>query len=86
MRKGALAVVGKAVFSRSWRVTVAVGASSMVKVITGPTSASMVFAVVETGDSTTWVRTVETRRPKIRADIVITTSGTTPALSPPPSS
>jgi hypothetical protein len=54
----ALDVVGKAVFSRSGRVTVPPGSHSVAHTVAGLTSSSMVFAVVETGDATTWVRKV----------------------------
>jgi hypothetical protein len=54
----ALDVVGKAVFSRSGRVTIAAGGRSVVHAVAGLTPSSLVFAVVEVGDSTTWVRKV----------------------------
>jgi hypothetical protein len=54
----ALDVVGKAVFSRSGRVTILAGRHLVIHAVDGLTSSSLVFAVVEIGDSTTWVRKV----------------------------
>jgi hypothetical protein len=54
----ALDVVGGAVFSRSGRLTIPAGGHSAVEAVNGLTSSSLVFAVVETGDASTWVRKV----------------------------
>jgi hypothetical protein len=54
----ALHVNGRATFSRSGRLTLSSGTSSMSKSVAGLTSTSLVFAVVQTGDSHAWVRKV----------------------------
>lgn len=54
----ALHVNGKASFSRSGVLSIAVGKSSIGKSVAGLTSTSLVFAVVQTGDGTAWVRKV----------------------------
>ena len=54
----ALHVDGKATFSRSGVVSIAVGKSSISKSVAGLTSSSLVFAVVQTGDGQVWVRKV----------------------------
>jgi hypothetical protein len=54
----ALHVNGRATFSRSGRLTLASGTSSVSKSVAGLTSTSLVFAVVQTGESHAWVRKV----------------------------
>ena len=54
----ALKVMGRAAFSQSGRATIAAGASSVSRSVAGATASSLVFAVVQTGDASTWVRKV----------------------------
>jgi hypothetical protein len=52
----ALQVIGKAQFSRSGKIAVAAGATSVTKAFPGVTTASMVFALFQTNESGVWVR------------------------------
>jgi hypothetical protein len=52
----ALQVNGKAKFSRSGRLTVLAGNSSIAKTVSGVTTSSMVFAVLQQAEVGTWVR------------------------------
>lgn len=54
----ALKVEGRAEFSQSGQATIAAGRSSLSRSVAGMTSSSLVFAVVQSGDSSTWVRKV----------------------------
>jgi hypothetical protein len=52
----ALRVDGKATFSRMGTITVPTGSKTVTKSFAGLTSASLIFAVVRTGDGSVWVR------------------------------
>ncbi|HEY8168820.1 MAG TPA: hypothetical protein VIF84_08895 [Candidatus Limnocylindrales bacterium] len=54
----ALRVTGRAAFDRSGTLTLASGTSKASKNVAGLTSASLVFAVVRSGDGDVWVRKV----------------------------
>jgi hypothetical protein len=52
----ALQVTGKAKFSRSGKITVAAGASSVVKTFPGVTTSSMILALLQSNEAGVWVR------------------------------